>query len=185
MSATDDAIYTQLKLLPQKWFLTIKKMTMTMSNKKRRKKERKIDNQILRLDTRIELNWMLLGTEHSFNLCESTHVRSQNHKKKKKCHNITHTKKIKENQKIWLKLFACFLHPTHRSSYGFLLLFPFVSLILLSWHFYDFFPFFISLSYLCSNYDCFYGKYICQYLFMYMQFSFIEDLFVSNCIKQF
>ena len=41
--------------------------------------EKKIDNQILRLDTRIEL-----GTEHSFNLCECTHVGRQNHKKKKK-----------------------------------------------------------------------------------------------------
>ena len=89
---------------------------------------KKIDNQILRLDTRIEL-----GTEHSFNLCESTHGGSQNHKKKKKCHKITHTEKNSKGikKKNMIETF-CLLHPTHRSSYGFLFLFPFVSLILLS-----------------------------------------------------
>jgi len=58
MSATDDAIYTQLKLLPQKWFLTIKKMTMTMSNKKRKNegKENRQSNSAVRHENRIELN---------------------------------------------------------------------------------------------------------------------------------
>lgn len=89
----------------------------------------------------------------------------------------THKNKFKGNQKIWLKLFACFLQPTHRSSYGFLFLFPFVSLILLSRHFYDFSPFFYLSLMLQKNYDCFSDTYICQYLFMYMRFPFIENLF--------
>lgn len=55
MSATDDAISTQLKLLPQKWFLTIKKDDDDDEQQKKRKENRQ-SNSVARHENQIELN---------------------------------------------------------------------------------------------------------------------------------
>ena len=170
MSATDDAISTQLKLLPQKWFLTIKKMTMTMSM------ERK--STIKYCDSTRESNWGL--NIHS--ICAKAHMEEARTIKRKRNATKLHTqKKIQRESKKydWNFLLA--------SSYSSFLLwvFIFISIRFLNSAFMTFLWFFPIFYLLLKLYDCFYATNICQYLFMYMRFPLIEDLFVSNCIQQF